>query len=614
MLDPAGGVAFRAGRRISMTSTYLDYQVYAANLPKSLGRVGQEATVKTAQAYYMANIGKVTSVDGFLSNYKLFSYAMKASGLEDMTYAKAFMRKVLTSDLSDASSFVNKLTDTRFKAFAQQFTFTTKGTVTGNPVAQSSSQEGNTVALYTAKTGSSSVSGVLATAYYEANISKVHSVKDLQNDAQLLDYVMTAYGLDTNAIDHGTYAQSVAAGNDLAAVLESDATDPNSTANRMAAGTVDASNIPVAVQSAASQAATSDAYTKLYGRTTELIGYEQTIGTVHSLDGFLANAPLVSVAGKAYGIDTGAYSTADLKRILTSDLDDPMSVANQLGPKAAAFAKALSFTTSASDTSPYTRLAQDFNFDASGAAATTRTAQSTISIAGTETLFMARAKSDKASQAAAKTETAYYTSAIAGVKTLDALMSDPRLVSYLKTAYGLDAKTSAATVRGILTSDLSNPKSVASTAGGAARQLTAAFNFTAAGTVARTGGTAQSAKSVQVMNDAYLRQTMEDEAGDTNAGVKLALYFQRKASSGAITSAYSILADSALLKVAQTALGLPASTNQDIDLQAKQITDRLKVTDLQDPAKLKRFISQFATLYDLGNSTSSSDTITTLFG
>ena len=42
-------------------------------------------------------------------------------------------------------------------------------------------------------------------------------------------------------------------------------------------------------------------------------------------------------------------------------------------------------------------------------------------------------------------------------------------------------------------------------------------------------------------------------------GVRLALYFQRKASG--ITSAYSILADPALLKVAQVALGLPAATS-----------------------------------------------------
>jgi hypothetical protein len=98
---------------------------------------------------------------------------------------------------------------------------------------------------------------------------------------------------------------------------------------------------------------------------------------------------------------------------------------------------------------------------------------------------------------------------------------------------------------------------------------------------------------------------MEDEAGTQNEGVKLALYFQRKAPN--ITSAYSILADSALLKVVQTALNIPsASSSQNIDVQATQITNRLKLSDLKDPTKLSKFLSQFASLYDLANNSSGS--------
>ncbi|MDX7953839.1 DUF1217 domain-containing protein [Lichenihabitans sp. Uapishka_5] len=598
----------------STNSTYLDYQLYAGNMAKSLNRVASEPTVKSAQAYYTANIGKVKTADDFLNNYKLFSYAMQASGLKDMTYAKAFMRKVLTSDLSDSSSFVNKLTDPRFKDFAEKFSFTTKGTATSALAAQSTTQQSRTIALYTAKAGSS-IDATLATAYYQSNIGSVKSVQDLESNSQLLDYVMTAYGLDGNTIENGSLTASTAAGNDLAAALESDPSDPGSVANQMAAGVADTSNIPLVVQSAANQEATSTAYSNTYGRTTDLIHYENTIGTVHSLDSFLADPKLVSVAGQAYGLDTSSYSTTDMKRILSSNLDDPYSVANMLGSKAVAFAKAFSFATSADTTSPYTALSQDFNFDTNGKAASIRTAQATVDIANTETLYMSKAKSDKVSQAAAKSETTYYTTAIAGVKTLDDLLSDSRMVSYIKTAYGFDPKTSTTTLRQILTSDLTNPKSVANQMGTAARRLTESFNISKTGTLERSSTGAQSAKSVQAMNDAYLETTLEDEAGDQSAGVKLALYFQNKVTTGAVTSAYSILADSALLKVVQTALSIPSSTsNQDIDTQANRINSRLKLSDLQNPAKMKSFISQFATLYDLANTSSNSDTITTLFG
>ena len=68
-----------------------------------------------------------------------------------------------------------------------------------------------------------------------------------------------------------------------------------------------------------------------------------------------------------------------------------------------------------------------------------------------------------------------------------------------------------------------------------------------------------------------MRQTLEENAGAQNEGVRLALYFQRKAE--ASKSAYEILADPALLKVVQTALGIPPETGtQDIDRQAALIS------------------------------------------
>ena len=48
---------------------------------------------------------------------------------------------------------------------------------------------------------------------------------------------------------------------------------------------------------------------------------------------------------------------------------------------------------------------------------------------------------------------------------------------------------------------------------------------------------------------------LEEEAGDDNAGVRLALYFQRKAET--ITSPYDILADDALFEVFKVIYQLP---------------------------------------------------------
>ncbi|GJD56627.1 DUF1217 domain-containing protein [Methylobacterium dankookense] len=106
-----------------MTSTLTSYALIARDLPTAIKRKAAEATVARETAYYEANIGKVTSVDDLLADRRLYAYAMKAYGLEDMTYATAFMRKVLTEGTADSTSFANRLADDRYVAFAKAFDF-----------------------------------------------------------------------------------------------------------------------------------------------------------------------------------------------------------------------------------------------------------------------------------------------------------------------------------------------------------------------------------------------------------------------------------------------------------------------------------------------------------
>ena len=52
---------------------------------------------------------------------------MKAYGLEDMDYAKAFMVKALKEGVDDPDSFANKLTDKRYAEFVTTFNFAKYG-------------------------------------------------------------------------------------------------------------------------------------------------------------------------------------------------------------------------------------------------------------------------------------------------------------------------------------------------------------------------------------------------------------------------------------------------------------------------------------------------------
>ncbi len=94
-------------------NTYTSYQLIARDIPKAIGQVQTQPMVKRETDYYLANIGKVKTIDDFVKDQRLFSYAMKAFGLGDMTYARAFMVKALKEGIAETDSFANKLTDKR---------------------------------------------------------------------------------------------------------------------------------------------------------------------------------------------------------------------------------------------------------------------------------------------------------------------------------------------------------------------------------------------------------------------------------------------------------------------------------------------------------------------
>ncbi len=229
----------------SMVSTYASYNSVVRNLQQSLTRVAQQADVTRSAAYYKENIGKIKTVDEFLKNDRLYQYAMKAYGLEDMIYAKAFMKKVLESNLLDANSFANKLTDKRFRDFASAFSFTGSDT----PAAQSSNQTDEMIGLYTASVQKRVDAIDEDTNYYNIVIGRVKNVDELLNDDRLRTYVFEAFGIDDSNWSRDTIRK----------VLSSDPSDPNSYVNTVWGPQKDAINAKLGQ----AQAVAADANAKI---------------------------------------------------------------------------------------------------------------------------------------------------------------------------------------------------------------------------------------------------------------------------------------------------------------------------------------------------------------
>ncbi len=695
-----------------MVSTLLGYRLYASNISKTLERLEATSAVKRDADYYAAHIGDVSSVDELLNDYRLYTYAMKAYGLEDQVNSRGLIRKVLESDLSDAASFANKLADNRYRTFAAAFNFKALAGA-DTEVVQSTGQTDAMVEAYTERHVRQGAIAAARTGAYLDRIGTVGSVDDLLADASLTAVVLGSIGVDpalasrdflrqaltgtlpetvstTNpgwlklaaafefnedgSLDAGVAAQDPASANELvhrynvstgnaasaqAAAFETNHfqakigtlaapgdlfADGRLTAYVLTAFGLDpsierasfvedvvtggtASDAPInalptdtsanvarkerfvalqtfvrgafgedaAVASAATKQAT-DGYFSNYRTlvaaddTAETSSFRFLLGNINSVTDLLARDPVfgrtaLNYALEAFDIEPGEASLVKLRRVLLSDASDPQSYVNRLGDER------------------FEKLAAAFNFGADGKAGPQRLVQSVANQTATGTKYAASfGTMTEAQKALRRDETKAYLSAIGSLRTLDDLLADERTLAYALKAYGLDeAQLSPADVRKILTSDLGDAESFANAA--ADKRILAfarAFEFTPAGTVSAAAPSAQSGANRLSTQNLFLLQTLESQAGAQNEGVRLGLYFLRKAPE--LTSATGILADKALLEVVRTAFGLPVQFSQlDIDRQVAILDSKLKVVDFGDPKKLDRFISRFATLYDVAN-------------
>jgi len=657
-----------------MVSTYFGYNYITRNLKQSLTRVEQQADVAREAAYYKANIGKVKTVDDFMKDYRLYHYAMKAYGLEDMAYAKAFMKKVLESDLNDSKSFVNKLVDKRYQEFAAAFSF--NGTAT--PVAQSENQTDEMIGLYTATMKSQVDALADDTNYYNSKIGGITSADQLLNDDRLRNYVYSAFGIDESKWPRDTISQ----------VLRSDPSDPNSYVSTtftsqltglnaqltQAKSDVSATNTKIAdytaqlsqpgadvaqlnvqilvekyhletytksvsslndqistigefgdlagafefsadgslpsgvpAQTAANITLTKkqfdDSKSAVYAAASPLSeaaaikNFRNAILNINSVQSLVSTPAVYDFALGAVGLDPKQVSQATVKAVLESDLSDPKSYVYTLKDNR------------------YVELARAFNFDAKGNLTTPLVAQDRAEvlqiakdyvIQAVKSASTASTQQQAAVRAQATKDATDYQEAIAGIDSVSDLLANRPMVDFILLAKGLDPrKVSDEFLKKIFASDLNNPKSFANTQSDPRfAEIVASFNFDSKGNVARLPMMGpQKRDQFRETQANYLQQSLEQQQGDTNPGVRLALYFQRKA--GEITSAYDILADKALSEVFRTTFNLPDSmAAMPIDQQAKFVDKFMKIKDLSDPAKVEKLLGRFSAMYDVKNSES----------
>ena len=88
---------------------------------RQIEAVAKDPVVQRSTTYFRENIARAQEADELVRDYRLLSTALSAFGLEADLPNKAFIRKVLESDVSDDKSLVNRLADKRYRKLAEAF-------------------------------------------------------------------------------------------------------------------------------------------------------------------------------------------------------------------------------------------------------------------------------------------------------------------------------------------------------------------------------------------------------------------------------------------------------------------------------------------------------------
>lgn len=157
--------------------------------------LSKDAFIQREVAYFRENIGKIDSGDKLIDDYRLYSFAMKAFGLESEIYAKGLMRKVFEEGITHPDSTANRLNDSKYREIAEAFGFAESGNLN---MLQKENVDAVVQRYLTqeleVRAGEESEAVRLAL-YFDRQVSKVENWYEILADPALAEVVRTGLGL-----------------------------------------------------------------------------------------------------------------------------------------------------------------------------------------------------------------------------------------------------------------------------------------------------------------------------------------------------------------------------------------------------------------------------------
>jgi hypothetical protein len=182
----------------------------------------------------------------------------------------------------------------------------------------------------------------------------------------------------------------------------------------------------------------------------------------------------------------------------------------------------------------------------------------------------------------------HFQKALDKAKDVKSALRDPRVLAVLLPAFGLgDQLPYPGLVQKALLADPADGKGLLAKLDGRFKAAAISLDLRGKGLDALKDPAFQ-----KTLTDGYVQYQYQLGLDEKNAGLSDALYFIRNAAGQ--KDVYNILGNAVMRRVVTKALGLPdAMAVQSVETQARAITARLKLADLNDPRKLQQIAQRY---------------------
>jgi len=176
-------------------TTLSSYLSVSKNIDRWRQMTTKNPDVQLETRYFKERFPKIVSIDAFIKDRRLFTYALRAFGLGEKIQATALIRRVLEQGVDKPDALSRTLNDRRMLDFAKAFDFVGKGAANVTKPESTSAIVGRYVDEAMRAAQGRQNAGVELALYFRDNAPKLTSIYGLLADKKLLEVAQTALDL-----------------------------------------------------------------------------------------------------------------------------------------------------------------------------------------------------------------------------------------------------------------------------------------------------------------------------------------------------------------------------------------------------------------------------------